>query len=585
MIYNYIDEILQGYTINLDVLRRDTNLYSISMLQHTGSFHSSEFFFGNENSELESVKFNDFLFKAKENNSSLVITPEYSCPWSTVRNLVDNIENLPSQNKLWVLGCESIIPTNVLEFRDAYNGLNNVEVVFNDIVDNAPGGVLLNPCLYIFKANDPNGIEKTIVLIQFKRQHMGAWGNPLEQQKLIPGQHSYILRNSPDSINLVTVICSDAMLFDGRHIYPGAEGQWDIQPYIILSIQMNPQPAHIEFRDFRRNILKVANKDVISLNWSSEGRSSGNPNFFGEYCKSNISLITEHISNTSSIEEKLIDDNHKKGVYYTLIKPNRHCFYLTPKIEFFYLRMRKPILGLAPGPANRRRGPEIKTIYEYDTVLETFIEVEDTSDGYVDFTEDIQIQSESLQDGALNILDRERLIALTSGELSKVKSGSNWYAVNTLKSFISEDTETINRFTVTFDTNGKEYRISQFGKIEALNVNILSDTNLYPDIIASFKDKCNEVMFLNRNGTKYNYNLVSNDDQIATVAFLGHTSKADAKAMLNQLTKLFPEEDLGNKRIVVWYKPSIAADSYDYEATDVPKFTSTEQTNLTSITK
>ena len=102
-----------------------------------------------------------------------------------------------------MLGCESIIPTNVLEFRDAYNGLNNVEVVFNDIVDNAPGGVLLNPCLYIFKANDPNGIEKTIVLIQFKRQHMGAWGNPLEQQKLIPGQHSYILRNSPDSIKFL----------------------------------------------------------------------------------------------------------------------------------------------------------------------------------------------------------------------------------------------------------------------------------------------------------------------------------------------------------------------------------------------
>ncbi len=585
MTYTFIDEILNDYAIDLEILKRNTNLNSISLLQHKGVFHFDDNFFGNQDSEAESIKFNDFLSKARANNSSLVITPEYSCPWASVRNILDDANRFPNRGKLWVLGCESITPEEVVTFQETYNGLGNIEVVYNDIIDDAPGGVLLDPCLYIFKANNQEGQEKLIVLIQFKTQHMGVWGNPLEQQKLVPGQHSYILRNAPDSINLVTVICSDAMMFDGRNIYPGAEGQWDIQPYIILSLQMNPQPTHIEFRDFRRNILKTANKDVISLNWSSESSATGNPDFFNEYCKSNISIVTEHIKNDSRIEEELIDANHKKGLYYAFMKPNRHCFYFTPEIEYFYLRIRKPTIGLRPAPANRRRGPELEEIYAYDDQLETFVIAPITNDGFQDFIDSIQIQSSNLISDDLNILDKERLIALTSGELSKVKRGLNWHTVNMLKSFLLEDTETIKRYTVTFDADGRDYRTSQIGKVEDLNLNVLSNPDLFPDIIASFKNNCNEVMFLNRNGINYNYNLVSNDDQIATVAFIGHKSKADAQEMLHKLTKLFPAEDLSNKRIVVWYKPNMIANNYAYEATDVPRITLEKPTNITSITK
>ena len=148
-----------------------------------------------------------------------------------------------------------------------------------------------------------------------------------------------------------------------------------------------------------------------------------------------------------------------------------------------------------------------------------------------------------------------------------------------------EDTEAIKRYTVTFDNDGKEYRTTQIGRVEDLNLNILTNNDLFPDIIASFKDNCNEVMFFNKNGMRYNYNLVSNDDQIATVAFIGHKSKADAQQMLYKLTKLFPAEDLSNKRIVVWYKPNMIANNYAYEATDVPRITLEKPTNITSITK
>lgn len=585
MTYTFIDDLLQDYSIDLEVLRRDTNLYSISMLQHKGVFHFSESFFGNLNNAEETVKFNDFLLRAKDNNSSLVVTPEYSCPWNSIKYVLNDAERLPANGKLWVLGCESITPDEALNFQNTYNETKDIEVVFSDTINNAPGGVLLDPCVYLFKAQNPLGQEKVIVLLQFKVQHMGAQISPLEQQKLIPGQHLFILRNSPDSINLTTVICSDAMRFDGREIYPNAPGQWDIQPFIVLSIQMNPKPSHDEFRNFRRNILKTSNKDVISLNWSSDGKSSDNLNFFNEYSKSNISIRTTQIENNTRTEENQINDNHKKGLYYTRLKPYRHCFYFTPEVEFFYLRMRKPAEGLGPNPANRRRGPELHNIYEYDELLETFAELEGADDGYQNFIESIQIQSQNLQNDALSILDKERLITLTTGEISKVRPGINWYAVNALKSFLMDDTEIISRFTVTFDGNGRNYRVVQLGRIEDLNVNVLPNADFYPDILASFKGNCSEVMFLNQNGTKYNYNLVTDDNQFATVAYLGLSSDVEAKVMLNQLIKLFPSEDLDNKRIVVWYKPSMVINSYDNVATDRPKYTSTEQTDLTSITR
>jgi hypothetical protein len=227
----------------------------------------------------------------------------------------------------------------------------------------------------------------------------------------------------------------------------------------------------------------------------------------------------------------------------------------------------------------------MQSIYEYDEQLEVFVEIDNTDDGYQSFIESIKIQSQSLQDNVLNILDKERLISLTTGEITKVRPGIYWYAVNALKSFLIEDTETIKRFTVTFDENGRDYRVNQIGKIEDLNVNVLSNPELYPDIIASFKNKCSEVMFLRMNGIKYNYNLVTNDNQKATVAYIGHSSESEARIILNKLTGLFPEEELENKRIVVWYKPNMAAQSYNSVALEVPKYTSAGQTDLTSITR
>lgn len=581
MTFTFIDDILIDYTIDLEILRPNTTLYRTSLLQHKGVFHFNETFFGNHTDVTES--FTTFFESAKENNSNLAITPEYSCPWNAVVQLLENMSIAPDTGNLWVLGCESISIEGINEIQAQYSGKNDIEIRFSDNIDAGNTGVLLDPCCYIFKAENPDSVEKLIVLVQFKTQHMGVWDSDLEQQKLIPGESVYILRNNADSINLLTIICSDALAFNGNEITNQHPGRWENLPYIILSIQMNPKPSHLGFRNFREGILRHNHKDVISLNWSSESRASFSETFFNKFSKSNILIRTEHIKNEAQVEQNLIKSNHNKGLYYALVKPNRHIFYLSPEIEFGVFRIRKPYAGPVNPALDRRRGPIMDLVCSYNNEENNFIEIEDIDDGFSAFLQSIGITSECLVGDGLDILDKERLINLSVGEIEVKNGNTQWQIINKLRSFLMEDSEIFRRYTVTFDEDGDEFRTTRLTKFEELNSNILRRPELFPDIIATFQNNCGEIMFFNDNGYNYQYNLISNDNQRATVAHIGNSSKGAAQILLKKLSELFPKEYRRNNRIVVWYKPNV--NDYNAITTPVPQISNTEPNNFTSITK
>ena len=108
MDFVFISDVLNNYNIDLEVLRPNSNLYNISLLQHIGTFHVEVNRFGNQHDEEE--KFNQFLQTSFDNKSALIVTPEYSCPWNSVRNLLNNTDYIPNIGNLIVLGCESITP-------------------------------------------------------------------------------------------------------------------------------------------------------------------------------------------------------------------------------------------------------------------------------------------------------------------------------------------------------------------------------------------------------------------------------------------------------------------------------------------
>ena len=581
MDFVFISDVLNNYNIDLEVLRPNSNLYNISLLQHIGTFHVEEDRFGNQNDE--EVKFNNFLQTSFDNNSALIVTPEYSCPWNSVRNLLRNTDDIPNIGNLIVLGCESITPELIFEFKDEFNEQNNIEVHFEENIFENAGGVLLDPCCYIFKALNENGEEKIIVLIQFKTQHMGVWESALEQEKYIPGNNTYILKNTVNSINLVTVICSDALVFNNE-INANFREHWELHPFLVLSIQMNPKPCDANFRTFRSEILSNQNKDIITLNWSSESIASFDNNFFSRYSKSNIHIKTEHIKNRALEEQNLIKSNHNLGLYYTFLKPDKHFFYINPKVEIALLRLRKPYQGNVPGAVVRRRGPIIVGIYEWNSQARTFNPLPEIVDEFVNLLNSLGITSKSLHDVNFSILDKERLLSISLGEIDVREGGDSWHIINKLESFQLDELETIKRFTIIFDEGGYEFRKTRLEKLEELNLIILTDPIKFPPILSSFKGNCSEVMFYKDGHFNYKYNLVKNGgDEYATVSYLGLGSKEDVERPFNKLLKLFAKEDLSYKRIVVWFKPTI--NTYDNKATPIPKFTDLPKSNNVSFTE
>src|SRR5688500_12185490 len=97
-----------GIRMNLIPLRPQTETFTVLFYQHSGKFFRSKERIGNQDQDIATNQFNHFFDVARQKNSDLVLTPEYSCPWAIINNIIDSEQLWPAVGKLWVLGCESI---------------------------------------------------------------------------------------------------------------------------------------------------------------------------------------------------------------------------------------------------------------------------------------------------------------------------------------------------------------------------------------------------------------------------------------------------------------------------------------------
>ncbi|MFB9052173.1 hypothetical protein ACFFVB_03705 [Formosa undariae] len=160
MVFKFIDTVINDLNINLEVLTKDTNLYTSLLFQHKGNFIAEATRFGNNEDCTD--KFNAFFTLAKSKNSSLALTPEYSCPWTSIEWILENEERLPNQSKLWAICCESITPQEIGTFKQNHEDENTLVHFDETALNNGGTGVLLDPLCYIFKA-ERNGITILIV--------------------------------------------------------------------------------------------------------------------------------------------------------------------------------------------------------------------------------------------------------------------------------------------------------------------------------------------------------------------------------------------------------------------------------------
>ena len=104
----------------LDVLNQDGALYNTLLYQPREGIAWGADFVRIADRERGIQKFRSFIDLASERNVELAITPEYSCPWEVITELIGN-ETFPEENKLWILGCESIKAQALHDLMAAHN--------------------------------------------------------------------------------------------------------------------------------------------------------------------------------------------------------------------------------------------------------------------------------------------------------------------------------------------------------------------------------------------------------------------------------------------------------------------------------
>jgi len=266
------------------------------------------------------------------------------------------------------------------------------------------------------------------------------------------------------------------------------------------------------------------------------------------------------------------------------LKPNIHYYFLNPFAEVFLISNQKPSSAGANPALIRRTGPEVMKVYEWNLEDSDFDDVDVLSDGFDDFLNEYNCKNRIFQDSEINFIDKERLINLSLGNVITKRDDKGWHKIDRLETFQVDANEKIKRLTYVYDELSLEDRKIYLEIIEDINSKILTDENLLPESLSSFKNNCSEVMFFNK-GTSYDYkyNLVTNDGKRkATIAYTGRNTKALARKTYDKLLDLFEEDNQSRKMVVVWYKEG-GSNIYNISSTKKPDATDDSTTKPNSI--
>ncbi|MCK7559476.1 hypothetical protein MKQ70_32700 [Chitinophaga sedimenti] len=292
-----------------------------------------------------------FIKKARQDKVDLALAPEYCCPLTIINDIIRDGDLRPLDGALWVLGGESITLPELKKLQIDYNDVathihfeENIKFDMGDFVD---------PLFYFFRGTH-NGHSKLIVLVQFKTAHMGARDDPFERDHLVQGKTIYVLRNSPESVHFISLVCSEAMEFQTvLSTAVMSQLRWKTDTYLIYNPQMNPNPSHEHFRRFREFIFQAPRKEIITLNWHGDSKIQTKPLFPNKSARSSILIKSPDSEGIT----KRIKGNHKRGVYYFYGKKDHHIFVFNSLAHYYSLKITPADITEGVASRHLRDGP------------------------------------------------------------------------------------------------------------------------------------------------------------------------------------------------------------------------------------
>lgn len=549
MNFEFVDSLELNIETDLVVLERDSQRYTTMFLQHEGILEANENRIGNREDTTEIFK--QFLLKAKETRADLVATPEYSCPWSVLVEILNDEAKWPDKRKLWVIGAESIKLSELETIKE--NCPDNVLIHFESDYQRENLSYI-DPVVYVYR-NNSNETSSLVFLVQFKTSHMGVWSNDTERNYLIEGKTIYILRNQNNSINFLTLICSEAMNFSSFCISQVAvDIEWVDKPYLIFNPQLNPKPTASSFIDFRKFVMLQNDKEILSLNWNI------NSDILGTRIE-NDSARTAIYLKSSEVElnrKERIIHNHKKGLYYFHNKNGQHTYLFTSTIHvLIFENLPVKITGHIQSQI-KRDGPEMKNVFIWEEDQNHFSEVLSVDDHHIQYLKDYGVLNHFILDDTNCVLDKEKLCCLLTANVNSRKS--KWFEIKFLASlFMDPSSEINNRITVARNYSSESKTTKNNMALSIIEMEtILADKSNIPSTFPELLDEIAISYYQDSKKDDFRFNIIKQSDKspiLTTVSYIGLNTKSEAEQSFINLRRLFNRhENMHASKVLVYYK-------------------------------
>lgn len=531
-----------GFSPELTVLKASSQRLSVLLYQHTGKLLATKEKIGNATDV--SGQLDEFFNLARSSKAELVLTPEYCCPINRLQCVLDASANWPGKKRLWVIGGESITLEDLNSLRDKYEN-GNVKVCFDDSVLDGTKNFLC-PLFYIFREG-----QHLHVVIQFKVSHCGVWSDAkIESENIILGEKIYVFGRK-DGVRLFSLICADAMIFSTIKTQDWME--WRDAPYLILNPQLNPEPKHPLFIDFRKIVMNVEHKEIITLNWNANSKGHhGDLMSFG-HSRSGLVISSKEIELK---ETKTMIENHKKGLsYFKFDAPDRHAFFCNSLVDAFLLNIHAVVIRDVTRPQARKDAPVVEGCYLFSDEFKLLPKEDVVTTAFMQFLQNNKCVNHFLNNPAACILEKERLVTLSAGEI--LKGDSEWYKVPNLFSIRLEESYEINNRITLFEDRDRysKWQRKRFLRAVKKLDGILKDERYLPKSMEALKDKKLYVGYSRQAiDSNYKFNIVDEQgmEVVGTICYLDDGDPGDVQRAFDILQRIVGKG--GERgRVVVFY--------------------------------
>lgn len=503
----------------LEVLKPTEESYRALLLQPSGPFLGDETRIGPADLDFADQQAMRLLEMAVKGGHHLVVTPEYYLPIKTLLKCVEG-DIFPASDALWVLGCESMTPNQLSEFKATALQTGKCDVFFEEDDAAQKQGTYFDPVAYCFVAKEQeSGNERRVVLFQFKTISSKD-DHYFENKVLRKGKFIYQFHGPKDRLSLSTIICSDAFAI--------AEDM-DLllqltEKATLLHIQLNPKPRHPNYlkyhvETFSRHI-RSSNCDIVCLNWAENMVFMEHPEGKKHEWNNETGSAWYLPHDRCSSDDAEVESNERKGLYYSKHRRDRHVlqfhyapavFELTvPKVEHTGLQLH----------ANST-GPTLDARYTWDAKVMAWVEQTDCADtGLAQLfssNEDVKVAFAVLET-EVNYLRVERAVALSCG-LTNGKE--NWYDAAELPSLRIGDDELPQRVTVRLERD-RQTQVARHNRVQAVAaLHHLLANAASENLPLTIRDLVGGGAHIHWSRKSPHTNIVKDGHQPALVSFLG----------------------------------------------------------------